>query len=435
MVARISPQDNAPFISGQIWGKHIEVLVDTGATITILSKNIFECLDIRIQEKLQPVNTALKTASGKSLISLGKMDVPLQIGTIEVNWTCLISEISDDLILGMDFIREHSCLLAMEDGGYLEMRGQKIPFMNHVPHRERCCRIKLATTVVVPGRSEMILSGKVNTRHTPSSTGMIESTTLFQQREELAVARILATNHSGHIPVRVVNFSEEPKTVYGGTTVGLWQSTEDVMSVSPLDYNHEEVEQLRQISSAEEELPAHLQTLWENSKKNLDGNQSRLLKNMLTAKQDVFSKSDTDLGCSERVKHVINTGSAAPIKQAPRRLPQSQMEEAQHHIDSMLEKNIIETSDSPWSSPIVLVKKKDGTTRFCIDYRKLNSVSIKDAYPLPRIDESLDCLAGSKWFSTLDMASGYWQVAMDEEDKRKTAFSTTRSGLYQFKDI
>lgn len=98
----------------------------------------------------------------------------------------------------------------------------------------------------------------------------------------------------------------------------------------------------------------------------------------------------------------------------------------------MLDQDIIETSSSQWASTIVLVQKKDGSTRFCVDYRKLNHVTVKDAYPLPRIDESVDALSGSKYFCTLDMASGYWQVAMDENDRHKTAF-VTHKGLFQFK--
>ena len=97
----------------------------------------------------------------------------------------------------------------------------------------------------------------------------------------------------------------------------------------------------------------------------------------------------------------------------------------------MLESRAIEASDSPWFSPIVLVKK-DGSTRFCIDYRKLNAITRKDAYPLPRVDHTLDTLAGSKLFSTLDLATGYWQVEVAEEDRPKTAFLTPE-GLYQFK--
>jgi hypothetical protein len=103
----------------------------------------------------------------------------------------------------------------------------------------------------------------------------------------------------------------------------------------------------------------------------------------------------------------------------------------QDEVAKMLESGAIVPSESPWSSPVVLVTKKDGSVRFCIDYRSLNEVTRKDAYPLPRIDEALDSLAGASWFSTLDLASGYWQVAMDENDQPKTAFAT-RHGLFEF---
>ena len=89
-------------------------------------------------------------------------------------------------------------------------------------------------------------------------------------------------------------------------------------------------------------------------------------------------------------------------------------------------------SASPWASPIVLVTKKDGSTRFCVDYRKVNQVTRKDAYPLPRVDDTLDTLSGAKWFSTLDLISGYWQVEVAEKDIEKTAFCTP-DGLFEFK--
>ena len=95
----------------------------------------------------------------------------------------------------------------------------------------------------------------------------------------------------------------------------------------------------------------------------------------------------------------------------------------------MLEGGQIEPSDSPWASPVVLVTKKDGSTHFCVDYRRINSLMLKDAYPLPRIDDSLRLLGNQHWFSTRDLASGYWQVAMSADAKRKAAF-VTHEGLY-----
>lgn len=112
--------------------------------------------------------------------------------------------------------------------------------------------------------------------------------------------------------------------------------------------------------------------------------------------------------------------------------PAHHTKEIVKHLDDMLERGVIKPSKSPWSAPVVLVKKKkDGSYRFCIDYLKLNSNTIKDAYPLPRTVKSLDQLSGSSWFSTLDLCSRYWQVEMDQEDIQKTA-STTRRGLFQF---
>ena len=136
----------------------------------------------------------------------------------------------------------------------------------------------------------------------------------------------------------------------------------------------------------------------------------------------MFSKGSHDLGRATSVKHDIVTGDATPVKQ-PLRMPVSRREEAFKAIEDMEKQGIVEPSTSPWSSPVVLVRKKDGPTRFCVDYRQLNDVTRKDSFPLPRIDVTLDAINGATWFSMLDLKSGYWQVELEHSAKEKTAFS------------
>jgi len=138
-----------------------------------------------------------------------------------------------------------------------------------------------------------------------------------------------------------------------------------------------------------------------------------------------------DLGRTSLVKHTINTNNRPPIKQPPRRVAPAKREEIERAVNEMAALGLIERSDSPWSSPIVLATKKDGSKRFCVDYRALNEVTVKDSYPLPRIDDTLDALTGVQWFSTLDLKAGYHQVEMAGEDKKKTAFSFGQ-GLWHF---
>ena len=147
--------------------------------------------------------------------------------------------------------------------------------------------------------------------------------------------------------------------------------------------------------------------------------------------QDIFALSDLELGKTNLVKHHIPVTNPVPFKDSHTRIPPSQFEPLRKLLKNMEEVGAIRKSNSPWSSSIVLVKKKDGNLRFCIDLRKLNARTVKDAYALPRIEETLDYLAGSKWFSMLDLKLGYWQVELDEESKPLTTFTAGPLGLYE----
>ena len=145
------------------------------------------------------------------------------------------------------------------------------------------------------------------------------------------------------------------------------------------------------------------------------------LEALLAKFQDVFTGKGFKFGNTPVIEHEIPT-KGLPIQQPYRRQnPEVRIQE-QEQLKDMLEQEIVRPSCSPWASPVVVVKKKAGTLRFCIDFRKLNDVTVKDAHPLPRIDDTLEALKGAKIISTLDLKSGYWQVLIKEEHKSKTAF-------------
>ena len=186
-----------------------------------------------------------------------------------------------------------------------------------------------------------------------------------------------------------------------------------------------------QPNHTDSDLPKTLQDLLVRSSEHLNAEEKERLAKLLQSYQDVFARSSSDLGRCERIQHKINTGNAIPVRQPERRLPFGETLAEQAEIKKMLDTGVNEPSNSPWSSLVVLVIKKDGSIRFCVDYRVLNSLTVKDVYPFPRVDECLDALSGCKWFSSMDLNSGFWEVGLHPEDRDKSTFATSL-GLFQF---
>ena len=157
----------------------------------------------------------------------------------------------------------------------------------------------------------------------------------------------------------------------------------------------------------------------------------KTLSSFLYSHLDNFAVDNTQLTQTQLTEHKINTEENTPISRHPYRTSYKERMIIKSQIQEMLANGIISESFSPWASPVVLVGKPDGTFRFCVDYRNLNSITKRDFYPLPRIDDILDQLGGNKYFTTLDLISGYWQIGIAEKDREKTAF-ITQDGLYEF---
>lgn len=151
----------------------------------------------------------------------------------------------------------------------------------------------------------------------------------------------------------------------------------------------------------------------------------------LSAMPDVFAHHDSDFGRTDKVKHQIKLSDETPFKHRPRPIRPQDLDAVRRHLQELSEAGVIRESESCFSSPIVVVKKKNGDIRLCVDYRKLNLQTIKDAYALPNLEETFSALSGSKWFSVLDLKSGYYQIEVDETDKHKTAF-VCPMGFWEF---
>ena len=146
----------------------------------------------------------------------------------------------------------------------------------------------------------------------------------------------------------------------------------------------------------------------------------------------IFSLDNNEIGCSDTTEHIIELMDDEPFKERFQRIAPPLLEEVQENLQDMLDGGAILPSKSPWCNAIVLVRKKDGTLRFCIDFRKLNSRTKKDSFPLPRMQETMESMVGARFFSSMDLKSGFWQVRMSEKSWQYTAFTVGSLGVYEF---
>ena len=308
-------------------------------------------------------------------------------------------------------------LLFTEGGVSLQLHRRDAPLSGRVFTVGHCS---------IPPHSEAVLhctTCTVGGRSLPPSE-LLEGLTVFSENTGLVVGRTLVDPSGWKVPVLVSNFGQETVMVEPFSEIGM---IAQVSAIQPT------MDRRRHPSCDPVTLPEHLQGLLKRTSSDLDNLQKSQLASTLLEFMDLFPIPGSALtGHTDAVEHTIDTGDSQPVRCAPRRMSPQKIKQEEVCIDEMLSGGPIEPSDSLWSAPEVLVTKKDGGTRFCVDYRRLNLATVKDAYPLPRIDDTLDVLAGKRWFLTLDLASGYWQVSLSPEARCKTAFAT-HSGLFLFR--
>ena len=398
-------------------------LLDTGATSSILHPNRYHALPEESRPRLEGEAGSLEVADGSFVASHGSAVFTLEVGGQRINQRFVVADLVSPAILGMDFMKANLAFVDVCEA-HIWLNGARVSCL---PQKDGSSmfKVSLMDTVTIPPLSETIIEAEV--RGAPTYTcALIEPCEKFVSKKRVLLAKTVVDPCGKTIPLRLVNLEDRPVTLYRKTVAGTCTPVTEVeQSVT---------DRVAGIVHGEPEggVPPHLCQMWEKVKGGLTAEQQGKAQEILTKYKQTFATSKEDIGRTHLVQHKIPTGDARPVRQNPRRLPFSKREDCAREVQRMLEMGVITPSVSPWASPVVMVKKSDGSWRFCVDYRKVNNVTKKDSYPLPRIDDTLDALSGSKWFSTVDLASGYWQVEMDPSDAEKTAFCTTGGGLFQW---
>ena len=308
----------------------------------------------------------------------------------------VVSPLTTVAILGLDFMRKHKVTIDLGKAEINIGREDPITIHQHNQSPHVLGSVCLLDSVRFPPLSEIIVMAYIIEEKPGKSLAC-------------SVAHALVEPRNGKVPIRLLNPKTEvvvlPKHVQVGT-IELVNAPLGVVANTSAS-----------LVQSDPKLDEFLWSVVEESGAELSEEQKEQFFVLLREFGDVFAQSSSDFGRTSKLEHEIHTGDSTPVRQAVCRLSPHCRQEVQKLLHTMLNEGVVQPSKSPWASQIVLVRKKDNSFRFCVDYHKLNEVTHKDAYPLPRIDDTLNTLAGSKWFSTLDMLSGYWQVQVAEKDR------------------
>jgi transposase InsO family protein len=405
--SHVFPVGTSPFyVSGNVEGIPSSVLVDTGSSLSLIDHNFVRTELHSSYESRGPKPTII-AANGQPLQILGYANFQVELDNlIVVQQFWVVIDLAPKCILGCDFLINNPQGPFVIDVAAGEIRRQH-------PSLPMTSQVHVVESVCVPPRSEVCLTLQVDSCPSESNAPfLIEPDRVLPKG--LQLARTISLPNQNRLVARIANFEDTAVQLFSGQTLGVAEQVEVLDRESPslnladIDFSKFDVD-------------------WSL----LTATQIKTLKAFLARYRSIFTFPGDPLGRARGVEHCIETGSAPPIRQPIRRVSHEQRRIIREQIDDMLQQGIIRPSSSPWSSPVVLVKKKDGSWRFCVDYRKLNDITVKDSHALPRVDDCLDAFSGALFFSALDLASGYWQVPLAEVDKPKSAFST-HDGLFSF---
>ena len=387
----------------------LQVLVDTGATNTIIHETALSRLGYY---KITPGNQKFRLANESSISIVGNVSLEVKIQHIKTYVTAAITRtLCCDMILGEDWIgrnkiiinrRTNTVEIQEKDASVaLQLWRDEVSLLQRTRHDSKQESMNKRTRRDVHGHStnEIMPSADDCSRKGPRNRG---SADIWRMQEK------------------------KPEVSWNGTQTGLDDER--------IKVNRQETREFRPWEATTpmtQDQRINIQKTLEQAIEHIEPGESKVLtKQLIERYWEIFDTTKPTIATTP-IHHTIPTGDHPPVNSSPYRGSLEQQRALTKMLDELERAKQIRPSSSPWSSPVVLIKKSDGGHRFVVDYRRLNAITAKDSYPLPTIESTLQQLAGNRWFSKLDLRSGYFQIPIDEADKPKTAFITT-TGLWEF---
>lgn len=389
----------------------LSLLVDSGSSVSLLKHDCLSKHPKLIKEKIQL--KGIDSSEG-AIQTRGHFQLKLRLPKSNVSYKFHVIDkihLPYDGIIGSDMLNALNCNIDYTNNS-LHIGKSTIKLHFHDP------------AYLIPPRSEAIIECSV--RNPEIQEGIVLDQKI--SRSMLIANCVVRVKQNKRINISVINTSEEPVTLKSNLNLNLTPINNLDLNEQPLTVNH--IQTTTDCAMRTDKVLEQLRV------SHLNDEEKDALFELCSEFSDIFHLPGENLTHTNALKHEIKTTTEIPIHTKTYRFPEIHKTEVRNQVDKMLKQNIIEPSNSPWSSPIWVVPKKlDASNirkwRVVIDYRKLNDVTIGDTYPIPQITEILDQLGNSKYFSTLDLASGFHQILLNDADRAKTGF-TVPEGHYQF---
>ena len=466
------PTGKCSYLWAGIKGKSMQgmlMLVDTGASISILPYKIWDELCDSEKSAPEPTMTKIRTGTNGKVDLKGVSYITFYLEGIKYKYPLYICGAARNPIIGFDFQQKFDMYLRPSENA-LYIGNKKLPCFEQNTFWGKA-KVTMYQEFTIEPQHEAIVQGKVLNRKVnhDNKICIVDKVASCIERTGALVCRTTAKVNQGMIPVRLFNTTSQKITIKKGSTLGL---IEPVVQLGQMQFMHLEAEkctcecmcikktsagkkttdlcchqlsqftrhedrynyvsnsdimqteEMHQTFEADDNVPPHVRQLYLESLPLLQTVQQRnRLAQMLSNYSDCFATSADDIGRTSLVKHKIDTGDAKPVRQRCRRFCKAHIDVIREQVKKLSANNTIRPSTSEWAANPVVVDKKTGDKRMCMDYRGLNAVTMNpDSYLLPRIDDTLDALSGAKYFCTLDLIQGYHHVELTEDSKEKTAF-------------